>query len=90
MFIQEIKPHICCGVREDYNEFIRQLTRKIYKVCPIKYTEERLGLEASHEFEDDSAKVSVGDIVNSIPYEEDEENDDDGISELASSKTKGS
>jgi hypothetical protein len=60
-FIQEIKPHICHGVREDYFEFFRLLARKIYKVHQIKYIEDRLGLPvlASHELEDDEAKVSL-------------------------------
>jgi hypothetical protein len=92
-FIQEIKPHIRRGVREDYNDFFRTLAQKIYKVRQIKYIEERLGLLvlANHELEDDEdeAKFSFGDMVDSIPYEDnDDDDDDDGISEIESSKTK--
>ena len=36
-FIQEIKPHILRGVREDFSDFFPQLHRKMYKVRTISY-----------------------------------------------------
>jgi hypothetical protein len=45
---------------------------------------------ANHELEDDEAKFSFGDMVDSIPYEDNDDDDDDGISEFDSSKPKGS
>lgn len=46
-FIQEIKPHILRGVREDFSDFFPQLHRKMYKVRTLSYFEKRFGLQPS-------------------------------------------
>lgn len=56
-FLQEIKPHIRKGVREDVKDFFRQLHRKMYKVRTLSYFEKRYGLGGGEEeqiIDDDS------------------------------------
>ena len=86
-FIQELRPLIHRGIREDYNDFFRTLALKAYKWRQMKYIEKRLGLEGSPEIQDDDSQVNFGELVNSIPYDEEddeseEEDQDEGISEI--------
>ena len=81
-FIQEIKPHIRRGVREDYNEFFVQLTRKMYRVRQILYTEKRLGLQPHVDFDEDydGGVVSLVDLINALEVD-DSESDDEATDE---------
>ena len=82
-FIQEIKPHIRRGVREDYRDFFVELARKWHRVRQICYTEKRLGLEPHIEFEDEMANgISLDDLVAEaeagiVSDDEDEDDEDD-------------
>lgn len=84
-FIQEIKPHIRRGVREDYDDFFPQLTRKMYRGRQKAYTEQRLRLQPHVDFEheDDTDEVSLADLVHSLA---ESESDDDDIDKQSNSK----
>ena len=84
-FIQEVKPHIKRGVREDAQSFFNILTGKVYKMRQIKYIEQRYCLNVETNKDKHEAGSNLVDLLEAVKISEDshsenaEENDDSDV-----------